>query len=36
MNKLMVALGEQTFAAPTKASVKEYLKDVWLRTRSDA
>jgi predicted RNA-binding Zn-ribbon protein involved in translation (DUF1610 family) len=30
MNKLMVAVEEQTFVAPTKASVKEYLKNEWL------
>ncbi len=30
MNKLMVAVEEQTYVAPTKASVKEYLKNEWL------
>ena len=30
MNKLMVAVEEQTFVAPTKASMKEYLKGEWL------
>ena len=30
MNKLMVAVEEQTFVAPTKATVKEYLKNEWL------
>ena len=30
MNKLMVAVEEQTFVAPTKATVKEYLKSEWL------
>ncbi len=30
MNKLLVAVEEQTFVAPTKATVKEYLKNEWL------
>ncbi len=30
MNKLMVAVEEQTYVAPTKATVKEYLKNEWL------
>jgi integrase len=30
MNKLMVAVEEQTFVAPTKATVNEYLKGEWL------
>ena len=30
MNKLMVAVEEQTFVAPTKATVKEYLRSEWL------
>ena len=30
MNKLLVKVEEQTYAAPTKASVREYLKKEWL------
>jgi integrase len=30
MNKLLVAVGEQSYAVPTKASVKEYLTKEWL------
>ena len=30
MNKLMVAVEEQTYVAPTKATVKEYLQNEWL------
>ena len=30
MNKLLVAVGEQSYAVPTKASVKDYLTKEWL------
>jgi integrase len=30
MNKLLVAVGEQSYAVPTKASVREYLTKEWL------
>jgi integrase len=30
MNKLLVAVGEQSYTVPTKASVKEYLTKEWL------
>ncbi len=30
MNKLLVAVEEQTYVAPTKATVKDYLKNEWL------
>ena len=30
MNKLLVAVGEQSYAVPTKASLREYLTKAWL------
>src|SRR5664279_4985554 len=30
VNKILVALAEKTFVAPTKMSLREYLRDEWL------